>query len=136
MNTFIPGPLADTARNLLRRAGYGEHRGREAQLSYTKRIQGSLFPRYHAYVEDRNGGMQLNLHLDQKEATYGGSRAHSGEYGGPLVERENARIVAFVKSLGEGEAQRAAEGPEGAEVRRGEESTKKRGGFFGWLTGN
>lgn len=125
MNTFIPGPLADTARNLLRRAGYGEHRGREAQLSYTKRIQGSLFPRYHAYVEDKDGGMQLNLHLDQKEATYEGSRAHSGEYGGPLVERETARIVAFVKSLGSG--------PE-----RHEEPSAtpaKRGGFFGWLMG-
>ncbi len=125
MNTFIPGPLADTARNLLRRAGYGEHRGREAQLSYTKRIQGSSFPRYHAYVEDRDGGMQLNLHLDQKEATYEGSRAHSGEYGGPLVERENARIVAFVKSIP------LESPPEDAVV----PVEKKRGGLFSWLLG-
>lgn len=125
MNTFIPGPLADTARNLLRRAGYGEHRGFEAQLSYTKRIQGTNFPRYHAYVEDRNGGMQLNLHLDQKEASHGG-HAHSGEYNGPLVERENARIVSFVKSLGSA-----------PQVEESEPSAPpaKKGGFFNWLIG-
>lgn len=129
MNTFIPGPLADTARNLLRRAGYGEHRGHEAQLSYVKRIHGTPYPRYHAYVEDRNGGMQLNLHLDQKEASYSGSRAHSGEYGGPLVERESARIVAFVKSLGAGD-----EGSQGRRV-EGSQGEKKKSGFFDWLFG-
>ncbi|NBS41882.1 hypothetical protein EBS80_04480 [bacterium] len=128
MNTFIPGPLADTARNLLRRAGYGEHRGHEAQLSYTKRIQGSLFPRYHAYVEDRDGGMQLNLHLDQKEASYGGGHAHSGEYAGPLVERENARIVAFVKSL-----RSESEIPTTHDERP--MTKKSSGGFFSWLMG-
>lgn len=127
MNTFIPGPLADTARNLLRRAGYGEHRGREAQLSYVKRIHGTPFPRFHAYVEDRNGGMQLNLHLDQKEATHGGNRAHSGEYDGPLVERESARIVAFVRSLGASVTSGNTDRPAAA---------RKRGGLFGWLTGD
>lgn len=129
MNTFIPGPLADTARNLLRRSGYGEHRGREAQLSYVKRIQGTPYPRYHAYVEDRNGGMQLNLHLDQKEASYAGSRAHSGEYDGPLVERETARIVAFVKGLGTGEGDAQAGRPVGTQEKA------KKGGFFDWLFG-
>lgn len=127
MNTFIPGPLADTARNLLRRSGYGEHRGREAQLSYVKRIQGTPYPRYHAYVEDRNGGMQLNLHLDQKEASYGSGHAHSGEYAGPLVERESARIVAFVKSLGAATESSTADSQP--------PTPKKRGGFFGWLAG-
>lgn len=128
MNTFIPGPLADTARNLLRRAGYGEHRGFEAQLSYTKRIQGTNFPRYHAYVEDRNGGMQLNLHLDQKEASHGGGHAHSGEYNGPLVERENARIMALVKSLRVDTDLQTA-----TDIRTTEKKTK--GGFFNWLIG-
>ena len=126
MNTFIPGPLADTARNLLRRAGYGEHRGREAQLSYVKRIHGTPYPRYHAYVEDRNGGMQLNLHLDQKEASYGSGHAHSGEYSGPLVEREVARIVSFVKSLGTVDTG-------GQAGRGGGPQEKKKGGLFGWL---
>lgn len=123
MKTFVPGPLSDTARNLLRRAGYGEHRGREAQLSYVKRIHATPFPRYHAYVEDRAGGMQLNLHLDQKEASHAGSHAHGGDYDGPLVERESARIIAFVKSLGS----------EAVEQKGQEKMETRKKGFFGWL---
>lgn len=130
MNTFIPGPLTDQARNLLRKAGYGEHRGFEAQMSYTRRLQSTTFPRYHAYVEDKNGGMQLNLHLDQKEASHGGNRAHSGEYSGPLVERENARIVAVIRAMGA----EAIEGKEAVGAKAvGNGSTKSKGGFFGWL---
>ncbi len=96
MKTFISGPLADTARNFIRRAGYGEHRGFDEQLSYTRRIQGTPYPRWHAYVEDVNGGMQINLHLDQKQASYEGGHAHSGEYDGPAVEREMERIKSMI----------------------------------------
>lgn len=126
MNTFIPGPLPDQARNLLRKAGYGEHRGFEAQLSYTRRLQSTTYPRYHVYVEDKNGGMQLSLHLDQKEASHGGGHAHSGEYNGPLVERENARIIAAIRALSaESSVESVQEQP----------STKTGGGFFSWLFG-
>lgn len=96
MKYTIPGPLPDHARNLMRRVGYGEQRTRSGQISFIRRVTGERFPRYHAYVEDVNGGMQVNLHVDQKESTYEGAHAHSGEYEGPLVEREMQRIVQFV----------------------------------------
>jgi hypothetical protein len=97
--TFV-GPLPDHARNLLRRAGYGEQRTRNGQISFIRRVSGERFPRYHAYVENtQGGGMQVNLHVDQKEATYDGSSAHSGEYEGSVVEREMERIIQFVNSL-------------------------------------
>ncbi len=99
MQHMIRGPLPDNARNLLRQAGYGEHMGREGQLSYTKRLGGGTYPRFHAYIEDKNGSVQINLHLDQKQASYDGSRAHGGEYDGPLVEREMARLIAFADQL-------------------------------------
>jgi hypothetical protein len=83
----------------LRRIGYGEQRTRSGQISYVKRVGGGRFPRYHAYVEDLNGGIQVNLHVDQKEASYESGRAHAGEYEGPLVEREMTYIVGFVTSL-------------------------------------
>ncbi|MEK7615398.1 MAG: hypothetical protein AAB431_03375 [Patescibacteria group bacterium] len=101
MKTFISGPLPDHARNLLRRTGYAEQRTRSGQISYTKRVTGERFPRYHAYVEDLNGGVQINLHVDQKEASYEGSSAHSGDYEGRVVEEEMARIVRFIHSLKE-----------------------------------
>lgn len=96
MKRFFQGPLNDNARNLMRRMGYGEHRGHENQLSYARRVSGQLFPRYHAYVEDRDGGIQINLHVDQKEASYSGTSAHSGEYNGPLVDSEMQRIAQFI----------------------------------------
>lgn len=96
MKTFIPGPLTDNARNLLRRLGYGEQTKFSGQTAFIKRVSGGDFPRYHAYVEDRDGGLQVNLHIDQKAASYEGAHAHSGEYEGALVEQEMKYIVAWV----------------------------------------
>lgn len=96
MKQFLPGPLPYNARQAMRAAGYGEHTGRDGQLSYTKRIRGSQYPRFHAYVEDRDGGIQINLHLDQKKASYEGHTAHGGEYDGPAVEREMKELVAII----------------------------------------
>ena len=101
MKTLIPGPLPERGRNLMRKVGYGEKPGFKGQISYTRRVQGYDFPRFHAYLEESgDGSVQVNLHLDQKPASYEGSHAHSGEYEGPLVEREMARIVATIKSFG------------------------------------
>ncbi len=100
MKIFIAGPLPDHARNLMRRLGYAEQRTRAGQISYVKRAGGGArFPRYHAYVEDLNGGIQINLHVDQKEASYKGSSAHSGDYEGLVVEREIMEMKAFITSL-------------------------------------
>lgn len=93
MQTFIPGPLSDHARNLMRRLGYGELGKSSGQTSFAKRISGADFPRFHAYVENKDGGIEINLHLDQKGASHEGSHAHSGEYAGPLVEQEMKIIV-------------------------------------------
>ncbi len=99
MKTFFPGPLGDHSRNILRKLGYGEQRTRQGQISYVRRVAADRFPRYHAYVEDVNGGMQVNLHVDQKEASYEGTSAHAGEYEGPVVEREMQRIHAEIRSM-------------------------------------
>ncbi len=99
MKQFFSGPLADHSRNILRRLGYGEQRTRQGQISYVKRVASERFPRYHAYVEDRDNGMQINLHLDQKAATYEGTSAHGGEYEGVLVEKEMERLAQFIKNL-------------------------------------
>lgn len=98
MQQFFPGPLIDHARNIMRNLGYGEQRARSGQISYVKRISGERFPRFHAYVEDQNNGMQVNLHIDQKEASYEGSHVHSGEYNGQVVEQEINRIAQFIKT--------------------------------------
>ena len=124
MKHFFPAPLPDHSRNILRRLGYAEQRTRRGQISFTKRAGSGRFPRYHAYVEDRNGGMQVNLHLDQKEASYSGTSAHGGEYEGPLVKREMQRISQGVKSIGQP-----------APPITSSNNTKKSKGFWGTLFG-
>jgi hypothetical protein len=42
-------------------------------------------------------GFQINLHLDQKQASYGGSSAHNGEYGGETVETEGERVKRVIE---------------------------------------
>jgi hypothetical protein len=51
------------------------------------------YPRFHIYSRKESEGVFLiNLHLDQKYASYEGSSAHSGEYEGEVVENEATRI--------------------------------------------
>ncbi len=99
MKQFFKGPLGDHSRNTMRKLGYAEQRTRAGQISYVRRASGGQFPRYHAYVEDVNDGMQVNIHIDQRAASYEGSSAHGGEYEGPLVEQEMARIANSIGGL-------------------------------------
>ncbi len=99
MKRFFQGPLSDNGRNIMRRLSYGEQRTRAGQISYTKRATGERFPRYHAYLEETSTGLQVNLHVDQKEPSYEGTSAHAGEYDGVLVERELDRITTFIETL-------------------------------------
>lgn len=83
---------------ILRRAGYGEMTDpKTGDVSYMLRFGRTLYPRFHAYLEALGGGFQVNLHLDQKQASYSGTTAHSGEYDGPAVEDEAARITRWVE---------------------------------------
>jgi hypothetical protein len=87
MNINVPENL--DADKIMRRSGYGFLRDRKyGTESYVRRLGGGFYPRFHVYLE---GGM-IKLHLDQKQVSYEGSSAHSGEYDGPTVEVEIARI--------------------------------------------
>ncbi len=76
--------LKDSPANLIRRAGYAFLRrdDRTGEMSFIKRIGNADYPRFHVYVKTLGlTGAQINLHLDQKKASYKGMTAHSGEYG-------------------------------------------------------
>ncbi|MEK7632158.1 MAG: hypothetical protein AAB445_04880 [Patescibacteria group bacterium] len=66
----------------------------ERNGSYSRRAGTGQFPRYHAYVELVGDTVRVNVHLDAKAASYVGTSAHAGEYDGPLIETEMARIQA------------------------------------------
>jgi hypothetical protein len=77
---------------------------KEGEVSLIRLINGSDYPRFHLYIKGNptsptgsSGQMEtknliFSLHLDQKKPSYEGSRGHSGEYDGPLVEQEAERI--------------------------------------------
>ncbi|MBP9748738.1 hypothetical protein KBD18_00890 [Patescibacteria group bacterium] len=122
MDVHIPAPLRDHPRNLIRRAGYAEFRDpNTGETSYVRRLQSGVFyPRFHVYLKDRQEGVVISLHLDQKKPSYGQGHAHSGEYEGATVVQEMDRIRTTIAAL-----------PEAAD----EETEEKSGGFFSRLFG-
>ncbi len=111
----LPLPAELNGQIVLRRAGYAEHFDRRSGLtSYVKRLTREFYPRFHVYIER---GI-INIHLDQKQASYEGSHAHSGEYDGPLLEAEIERIKTVIERERNG-----AQAP----------NEPERGGFFSKL---
>jgi len=85
--------LKDNPRTLIRRAGYSEHYdNRSQQTSYARRLGTGIFPKFHVYLSEQAGGIEVSIHIDQKQASYGVGHMHSGDYDGPLIERELERI--------------------------------------------
>jgi len=67
------------------------------QYNLVRKLAGDNYPRFHAYVKSFGVAQdklnfEFSLHLDQKQPSYKGSHAHSGEYEGPVIEDEADRI--------------------------------------------
>ncbi len=57
-------------------------------------IPGKKYPRFHIYMKknQETDEFEISLHLDQKMPSYEGTSAHSGEYEGALIDKEETRI--------------------------------------------
>ena len=79
----------------LRRLGYAlifdRRRGVE---SFVRRLGEGHYPRIHLYVDDFSDYIVLNLHLDQKKASYQGFKMHNAEYDNEIINDEINRIKA------------------------------------------
>jgi hypothetical protein len=95
MKLKIKGEYRLNPRDLMRRVGYREFRDPNTnEHSYVKTLQPSVFyPRFHVYIHIKDDGFVVDIHLDQKQASYAGSHMHNAEYDGPLVEKELYRIA-------------------------------------------
>jgi len=108
---------------LVRHCGYGQIRDNKTnQISYVKRLRSDFYPRFHLYVNSENP-LVLNLHLDQKKASYEGFTAHSGDYDSEIVKQEAQRIYNII----------IAEGKEGEKEEEGKE--REEAGFWARLFG-
>lgn len=92
MRITIPSTVSLNPLDWMRRQGYAVHRGGDGQTSFVRRLGSDEFPRLHAYVERQGDVTVISVHVDQKRPSYGGTSAHAGEYEGPLVEAEIARL--------------------------------------------
>ena len=73
----------DSPLNVLRRLGYSFDKRVEAtgELSFVRRAGVDEYPRFHVFVKQTGfSKVEINVHLDQKKASYQGATAHSGEY--------------------------------------------------------
>lgn len=87
-------PLASNIVVTMRQLGYTPHQGR-GEPSYVRPMSGVHYPQFHVYVQSLSP-LAMTLHLDQRAPTYGSQSAHGGEYDGPVVEAEAARIKALL----------------------------------------
>jgi hypothetical protein len=100
MQLRYPKSRLSNPTNILRRAGYSFFRDpRTGKESYVLRLQSGYYPRFHLYLKDDNDHIILDLHLDQKKPSYKGTAMHSGEYDGPVVAEELARIDRWAQHL-------------------------------------
>ena len=89
--------FAATGKDLVRKCGYGEIYDKKMdRISYVKRLRQEHFPRFHMYINSEDP-LELDLHLDQKKASYEGSTMHSGDYDSQVVRDEAYRIWQIVE---------------------------------------
>ncbi len=85
---------------LMKKCGYNQILDRKSgQISYVRVFGVNHYPRFHCYVDIKDNGFQVNLHLDQKAPSYGTATAHSGEYDGDVVEGEGSRVKQCIDGL-------------------------------------
>lgn len=83
--------------SLLRRAGYTFQHEEGGEMSFTRQLASSGYPRFHCYTKLQKLTLSLNLHLDQKKHTYGDTTRHHGEYEneGPVKEEASRLLGIF-----------------------------------------
>jgi hypothetical protein len=80
---------------LLRDCGYRLHPKYED--SYIRPVTNSgFYPRWHLYLDNEDDIYTFKLHLDQKNVSYAGQIAHSGDYDDDLVKEEAKRIISLI----------------------------------------
>ena len=89
---------SEQPESLLKQCGYALWQGKSGP-SYVHRLGSTHYPRFHAYLVTGDNYFEVDLHLDQKQPSYGGTSAHSGEYEGVAVENEAQRITAQIAKI-------------------------------------
>lgn len=135
MQLTIPNKLNAIPRNAMRQCGYFENYDRRSeQVSYIRSLTRSRYPRFHIYIKEHGDNLLFNLHIDQKQASYEGHTAHSGEYDSDLVLREGERLKQILARMVVARPSIQKEEEDEDESASAEAAADKKG-FFGRLFG-
>ncbi len=88
-------------REALRRCGYfGLANRYTGKVGYVRRLSlNQHYPRFHLYInQETDQEYHFSLHLDQKQQSYQGARAHSADYDEDTVKNELARILSILQN--------------------------------------
>lgn len=100
MQFTIPNKLNSVLRNALRKCGYFENCDRHSgENSYIRNLGRGNYPRFHIYIKNAGDNLSFNIHIDQKQASYKGYSAHSGEYDSEIVKQEAERIKQILAKM-------------------------------------
>jgi len=92
------------ADEFLRQAGFAYiYDNLREHGSYIKRLNRDYYPRLHVYVntksdKENNELVVIEMHLDQKKASYTGAKMHNAEYDGEVVEAEINNLKNLMRS--------------------------------------
>lgn len=113
------------------KAAYGHiHSKATGHDSFVRRLTRNFYPRLHMYIKDLGDNVEFNLHIDQKETSYGGNHMHNAEYEGPVVAEEMNRIKGLLKENMPGQAPSTGSGRPSASSGResGDNDTERKVG--------
>ena len=109
----------------LRQAGFGFIRDRRTgKESFVRRLGSGFYPRLHMYAREQGDKIVFDLHLDQKQASYQGSRMHNAEHDGEVVGAEIERLKFLVTHNAQRETQSDVDDNELKGIGHGELPTK------------
>jgi hypothetical protein len=74
--------------------GFSPHKEDDGLLSFVRSplAPEARFPRFHASVCSKDGGLQVNIHLDQEDESRQGNHQFVWAYHNPLVMEEGRRL--------------------------------------------
>ena len=85
--------LEENIENILRKAGYNLiHSYHTKKDSFVRRLTRDHYPRFHIYVKDNNDIIVIDIHLDQKKASYDNTHVHNAEYDNEIIDDEIKRL--------------------------------------------
>ncbi len=122
----VTNPLA-----VMRKAGYSPFVDPVTRKeSYVLRFSSAFYPRFHVYVKNDGQNVIFDIHLDQKQPSYGEGNMHGGEYDGPVIEREVKRIASWANATKQQE-HAVLHNDDAAEMNEKPQAKTKK--WFGWF---